>query len=284
MQAITTMLILLNLLPNPSFEEGVDAPAGWTAASEQCAWSQEAHTGERSLAVTGDGDDTTYWATDTLSFPPGELFEFSTWMRRADGGGGSAITGPNFANRDVAPGDEWARTAHVFRAPDVDPEGYVRVGHWRAQGTILFDDARIVPISAVPVRRDAIALGEGESIADGHYLHQSPPGGYAGNYSRCLVRNTAGFNTHRWVFYPGAEVVYRHELGGIAMTAATVDVTVGWHAGGECIVEAGADGQQWTELGVIGEVATETFAVPDALLPADAVYVRLRSPGEGEHG
>ncbi len=284
MQSIAAVLILLNLLPNPSFEEGVDAPTAWTAESDQCSWSREAHTGERSLAVTGDGDDSTFWRTDTMSFPPGGLFEFSTWMRRADGGGGSAITGPSFANRDVGPGEAWARTAHIFRAPDVDPESYVRVGHWRASGTILFDDARIVPVSAVPVQRGAIALGAGESIADGRYIHQSPPGGYAGNYSRCLVRNTAGFNTHRWVFYPGAEVVYRHEVAGVAMTAATVEVVVGWHAGGECIVEVSADNEAWTELGAIGEVATDTFAVPDALLPAEAVYVRLRSPGEGERG
>ncbi len=274
----------VNLLPNPSFEEGVDAPAGWAPASDAALWRDDGHTGRRSVAVRGDGSDTTYWGTPVPDLEPGALYEFSTWMRRAEVTSGSAITGPSFANRDVSSGREWEQTAHVFRMPEEAEDAYVRVGHWHANGTLLFDDVSIVPVSAVPISRDGITLGSGESIADGRYVHQGPPGGYAGNYSRCLVRHTAHFNTHRWVFFPGAEVIYRHELGGIAMTGATVAVTVGWHSAGECIVEAGTDGATWTELGTIGEVASETFTLPDALLPAQAIFLRFRSAGEGERG
>ena len=273
-----------NLLPNPSFEEGAEAPEGWAPADESATWSDQHRTGARALAVIGDGTDTTYWRTDDPGLEPGGLYEFSVWMRRADGSGGSAITGPSFANRDVGPGEEWTRTAHVFRVPDGDQEGYVRVGHWHASGTLLFDDAGIVPVNPVPIQREGLALGEGESIAEGRYSFRAPAAGYAGNYSRCLQRHTAGFNTHRWVFFPGAEVVYRHNLPGITMTAATVEVAVGWHAAGECIVEASADGEAWSELGTIGEVATGYFDVPEALLPADALWVRMRSAGAGERG
>lgn len=286
MQPIAALLIALNLLPNPSFEEGGEAPEGWVPASEQCAWVEEAHTGARALAVTGDGSDSTYWRTGDvdLDLDPAGLYEFSAWMKRSEGASGGAITGPSFANRDVRPGDEWSRTAHVFRVPEAAPGGYVRVGHWRAQGTLLFDDVAIVPVTAVPVRRESITLGVGESVSDGRYVHQGPPGGYAGNYSRCLARHTAHLNTNRWVFFPGAEVVYRHDLGGIAMASATVEVHVGWHAGGECVVEVSRDDQAWMELGTIGAVATQSWEVPEALLPAETIFLRMRSPGAGERG
>jgi len=285
MQAVAALLIAMNLLPNPSFEEGVDSPTGWTASAEGAAWVTEAHTGEHAVAVTGDGTDSVYWRTEEgadIDIAPGGLYEFSTWVRLAEGSGGTAITGPSYANRDIRPGEEWSRTAHVFRAPDIVEDGYVRIGQWHADGTIIYDDAGVVPVSPVPVQRGDLTLGEGEMIADGRYTHTGPRGGYTGNYSRCLVYNTAHFNSYRWVFFPGAEVVYRHELGGIAMTDATVEVNVGWHAGGECVVEAGTDGETWTELGRIGEVATQSFDVPEAMLPSDAVYLRLRSLGEGE--
>lgn len=272
-----------NLLPNPSFEEGAQAPEGWTPASDACSWSQEARTGARALAVTGDGSDTTYWRTDDPGLEAGQVYEFSVWTRRGEGGGGgSAITGPNWANRDVSVGAEWARTAHIFVPPVRDDPGYVRVGHWHAQGTILFDDAAIVPVSAVPLRRGELALGEGEAVQGREYTCRAPLGGYVGNYSRALHTHTAGLNTNRWVFSPGAEVVYRHDVGGVALTAATVTVTIGWYQGGAGHVEASRDGAQWTEIGTLDELGEVSFDIPDTLLPADVLFVRLRSPGAVE--
>ncbi len=287
MQPIAALLIALNLLPNPSFEEGGEAPDGWTADSEQCVWVEQAHSGDRAVAVTGDGTGSTYWRTAEdvdLDLEPGELYEFSAWMRSEDASGGTVITGPDFANRDVHAGDEWSRTKHIFRVPDNYQGGYVRVGQWHVDGTVFFDDAQVVPVNAVHVQRGNLTLGEGEMVAERRYTRQGAPGGYGGNYRRCLYYHTAHYNSNRWVFFPGAEVVYRHELGGIAMTGGTVKVNVGYHAGGECIVEAGTDGENWTELGRLTDVGNGFYEVPEALLPAEEIYIRMRYPGAGERG
>ncbi len=271
-----------NLLPNPSFEEGADAPEAWSPSADTCTWTDAAHTGARGVAVTGDGTDTSYWRTDDPGLETGRVYEFSAWMRRESGGAGSVISGPNWANRDVRPTEEWTRTAHVFVPPARDDPGYVRVGHWRADGEIAFDDVSVVPVTALPVRRGDLLLGEGEAVEGREYTCHAPVGGYTGNYSRALYFHTAHLNTNRWVFFPGAEVIYRHDVGGIALTAATVTVSIGWYASGACRVEASADGETWTEIGAIGDLGEAEFAVPEELLPADTVFVRLRSPGEGE--
>ncbi|MGD9495992.1 MAG: glycoside hydrolase domain-containing protein [Armatimonadota bacterium] len=272
-----------NLLPNPSFEEGAQGPVGWTASSEACAWTDVAHSGARGVAVTGNRDDTCYWSTPDPGLAPGRVYEFSAWMRRAEGSaGGLAITGPNWANRDVSAGEQWSRTSHIFVPPQRDDPGYIRVGHWHAQGTIHFDDVAVAPVIALPMRRGDLVLGEGEAVEGREYSCRAPIGGYGGNYSRALHSHTAHLNTQRWVFFPGAEVIYRHDVGGVAMTAATVTVSIGWYAAGTCHVEASRDGAGWTEIGRMNGLGEMVFEVPEKLLPAEALFVRLRSPGEGE--
>ena len=152
-----------NLLPNPSFEEGARAPEGWTPASDACSWSQEARTGARSLAVTGDGSDTTYWRTDDPGLEAGQVYEFSVWTRAVKAGAGQrhhrAELGEPRCGRGCGVG---AHRAHLRATGARRSRLRARRARWHAQGTILFDDAAIVPVSAVPLRRE-LALGEGEA-------------------------------------------------------------------------------------------------------------------------
>ncbi|MGC9319195.1 MAG: glycoside hydrolase domain-containing protein, partial [Armatimonadota bacterium] len=234
---------------------------------------------------TGSGSDTSHWRAEDPGLEPGATYEFSTWMRRApEALGGLAITGPSFANMDRRPGEEWAEGRHVFVVPREAEEAYIRVGQWHADGTIFFDDVSLLPVTPLPVRRGALELGQGETVDGSSYSFTAPLGGYTGNYSRPLHSHTAHFNSHRWVFFPGAEVIYRHEIGGLAMTGATIEPQIGWYAAGICIVEVGTDGRTWTQVGEMSDLGRGTFEVPAETLPAEEIYVRLRSPGEGERG
>jgi len=139
-------------------------------------------------------------------------------------------------------------------------------------------------VTPISVRRDGLELGQGEMVNGSQYIFSAPLGGYTGSYSRPLQSHTAHFNSNRWVFFPGAEVIYRHELGGLSMTAATIEASIGWYARGVCIVEASADGLDWTPVGQMEGIGNASFDVPADLLPAQEIWVRLRSPGEGKRG
>ena len=83
----------LNLLPNPSFEEGAAAPADWKLSAEEGGfWAEEGRTGQRAIAVEGDGKDSVYWSTDAVQFEPGKTYQLSCWMRTPPGtAGGTSI-------------------------------------------------------------------------------------------------------------------------------------------------------------------------------------------------
>ncbi|MCD6362284.1 MAG: DUF4091 domain-containing protein [Armatimonadetes bacterium] len=272
------------LLPNGSFERGADAPEGWTLSAPPGEWSAQGVTG-RCVTVIGDGKTSNYWMTDRVQFEPGRTYEVSCRMRTDPGSaGGALITGPNFANYDYRSSEEWVQRKFVFRMPDEVSDPYVRFGQWHFNGTVFYDDAAVRP--AQPINRvfGDIELGHGEAIDGDRYLFNSKMGGYNADYSRVLERVTAHLNTHRWVFFPGAEVIYRHHIPGAQHVAAAVTVKVGYHSRGSCIVQAGTDGRTWVELGTIDQVAERRFDVPAELLPAAEIYVRLGSPGEGERG
>ncbi len=272
------------LLPNGSFEEGAQTPTGWELSAPPGEWSQQGRSG-RCIAVTGDGSNSNYWSTNAVSFQPAATYEVSCWLRTQPGGGGGClITGPSFANKDFLATGEWTRARYVIRTPDVLGEAYVRFGQWHFAGTAFYDDVALRPARPINNMQGKIELGHGESVDGDRYRFDSRLGGYNANYARTLHRLTAHFNSNRWVFFPGAEVVYRHQLPGVQHVQATVTVNVGWHARGSCIIEASADGQNWVQLGTVDAVATRSFDVPAELLPADDIFVRLSSPGEGQRG
>ncbi|MGI5819911.1 MAG: glycoside hydrolase domain-containing protein [Armatimonadota bacterium] len=282
---VSAALAQENLVPNPSFEAGDDAPAHWTLSDAGGGFvADDARSGARSVAVTGIEPQSSYWANHEVPLVPGRLYHFSVHAKSLPGTiGQSLIVGPSFANRDlVVPGEDWEERSFVFVAPDNAADGYLRVGHWKVDGTVLYDDVAVTPVQAVQVSRGELTLGEGESVLGDTYRF-APRLSYRGsNYSRPLHRLTAGFNTHRWVFSPGREVSYHFALPGARQTAAEVSVAVRWHARGDCLVEAGVDGESWTEVGRLSGLGEGRWELPAALFPADEVFVRLRSRGDAD--
>ena len=273
-------------VPNPSFEAGADAPDGWTLSGGQGAWlSDGAADGRRALAVTGTGagSDSNSWNSGPLPLEPGGVYRLSFRARSLDGSGGTPVSGPVFANRDLgAIPAQWTDYASIFAAPSnlKAPDAWLRFGQWEVKGTVAFDAVELARAIPVYARQGDLALGEGERIDGNRYVFTAPLGGDSRNHSRPLVRYTCTFNTDRWCLADGQEIVYRHALAGRRQTAAEVTVEVRWYAAGELVVEASADGKTWRPLGTIGKVGGGSFAVPVEMLPADEVWVRLSArPG-----
>ncbi|MHC4251405.1 MAG: hypothetical protein ACYS9X_19985, partial [Planctomycetota bacterium] len=275
-------------VPNGSFEEGDQAPTGWTLSGGRGKWVLAgAAEGARSIAVQGSGADSNFWRSGAVAFEPSGLYRITFRARRMGSSGGTPVTGPSFCNRDLGNIPvTWRRYSSIFVAPaDAGPtNSWLRFGQWHVKGAVAFDDIGILPAQAVYARARGIELGEGEVLAGREYVFHAPFASDSRNHSRPLARHRCGFNTNRWTFVSGSEVVYRHRVGDARQTRATVEVDVTWHSGGDIVVAAGTDGEAWTELGVISKVESRTFDVPAGLLPAEDVWVRLsaRVVREGE--
>ncbi len=274
-----------NTLPNPSFEDAAGpAATGWSLSGKGAWVSDVAHTGKHSLMIDGTGTSVDYWAFHAAAMKPSTLYQFSYW-RRGDqqNPGGLVISGPDFANDDWGWTTDWEQVRFVFTTPPrLSPDSYVRVGGWMVLGKVYFDDVALVPTTVVHRKFGDLELGEGEAIEGTGYTCSHPFGGFANNYCRCLDDFNCSFNSTRWGFGPGSYVTYKHALPGAKMTRATVSVNVNYYTSGTGLIDVSADGKDWHQIGKVTSLGGGEFAVPDDLLPAATLYVRLRSPGDQE--
>ena len=274
-------------VPNPGFEDGAAGdPDGWSLNQGTGAWEMDGRDGGRCISVTGGGDNeaSNFWLTDDLVFKPGETYRISLWMKVALGtSGGTIMTGPSFANRDYGCGETWEEKSFVFAVPE-EPgnSGYLRFGQWEKGGTVYFDDIGLTKVQPIHATTGDIELGAGETIEGGRYEFQSRLNGQGSNYSRCLFRNGTGFNSNRWLLANGSSVICRHDVGGMLQDAAEWSVNVGHYTSGVLHVEASTDAENWTEVGQLDQVGSVTGSVPEDLLPASEIYIRLSCSGRDE--
>ena len=277
-------------VPNPSFEDGGTVPQGWTLAGGQGEWlAAGAAVGTRAVAVTGSGTDTNAWRSQVLQFRPSTAYRVSFMAKQIGASGGTPVTGPVFCNRDLGKvPDSWTAYSSVFVTPrEITPDnGWLRFGQWHVNGTVAFDDVDLVEAQPVYATHDGLVLGEGESVRGNTYEFRAPFHSASRNHSRPLDSYQCGFNTYRWVFGRGSDVVYRFHLDQRLQTSAEVDVSVTWYAGGELLAEASRDGRSWEPIGTQGELGTLHASVPGRLLTpaADEVWVRLRAQAKRETG
>ena len=271
-------------LVNGSFEIGRgETPQGWTLSGGKGRWARGGKGSNRCVTVTGTGSDSNSWHSQDVALAPGGLYRLRFAARRLAGAGGTPVTGPEFCNRDLGKiPTAWRTYVSTIVAPRrlAGGAGRLRFGQWQVKGTVAFDAVELCPAEAVHGRRGAIALGAGESVTARRYVFRAALGGPGGAHSRPLVAHQCRFNTNRWCFGPGSEVVYRHEIGGRKQTRATVDVDIIWYRGGRLAVSGSRDGKTWLPLGQADKLGPATFSVPKSLLPAEALWVRLAAaPG-----
>ena len=270
-------------IPNADFRRpdpaAADQPAAWKLSGGQGRWADH-----KCLEVTGDGTQqgSNYWRCDGVAFDPGALYRFEMVARRADGSGGSAVSGPTFANRDQHQlTSEWQTVGHVFRVPDGLKSGTVRVGQWDSSGSHQFDSVRIVPVLPVHTAVGSIVLGEGESIRDGRYRFRGTYSHEGSNYHRTLLRTTTGFNSNRWTFGGTSEVVYRFEVPDCRFKDGRISLNVNYHIRGACIAEVSTDGETWQTVASQEKVGSVDRALLEGLFPTKTLLLRLRSEAGG---
>lgn len=266
-------------IPNPDFTQadeqasaGQERPAGWHLEGGQGRWRDR-----QLVELQGRPKGANYWRTEPIPWQPGRLYRFE-FRARGDVRQGCVISGPEFANRDWhSLTDRWQWRGFVFRVPDHVQQSIVRVGFWEAEGRLECDAVRLTPVLPVHLRQGDLELGEGESIRNGVYEFWTQFDGEGANYHRPLASATAAFNTDRYCFSGSAQVSYRFQLPGRKFTTGRVQCHLNYHAKGGCLVEVSRDGQNWQPLARQDRVGQVEADVPAGFLPAEAVWVRLRT-------
>lgn len=253
-------------------------PLAWRCSNETAGrWLPD----EGVLELTGTGQGSVQWTNDTLAIEPGKLYRFSVRARRVSGSGGGCVPmGTSVHHRDYRVTDQWCEYTHVFVAPENAESAVLRLGLWETDGAVQFTDLRLMPV--LPANLDTAIcglLGEGESVRDGVYRFNASFNGEGSNYHRPLVCANCGFNSNRWCFGSGSEVVYRMTAPVDRFLAARLEVNVNYHTQGTLVVEASRDGEAWTTVAQADAVAPIAADIPASLLPTDELFIRLRSEG-----
>lgn len=159
MRLLTLGLLLLtsvapaqNLVPNPSFEQGLTSPKGWRLNGGIGKWENFGRMGKRCVSVTGNGNDSNAWECTDWKPEAGKLYLVRYFVRRSpESVGGTPITGFSTVNRDAwdVPSDgNWHMRQFVCRTP-AQRDSVLRFGQWHVKGTVAFDDVEVLPVVAV---------------------------------------------------------------------------------------------------------------------------------------
>lgn len=277
--AVTALLGLPVLLGaqilREDFSRGQDAPAGWRLVQGQGRW-ETVEGGRRVISVTGQGQDMAYWARTVPGLKPNTTYALRFRARSLPGSSlYTVISGLDVCNRDFATSPTWSDYAFAFTTPADVTRAFLRLGQWHLTGTVQFSHVTLLPVEVVHARFGNVVLGEGESIRRGNYYFQAPLMGFGSNSSRCLMSHTAPFNSNRWVFSGGLNVVYRHAVEGFRQTSGAVTVNINYFVAGDLRVLASTDGSAWIPLGTASSQGLHRFSVPETLFPADQIYIRL---------
>ena len=264
-------------IPNADFTQGESLPSDWRLADGQGRWVDR-----EILEVTGDGTDSGYWRCD-CRFEPGALYRFEA-RGRGTPTGGSAIIGPVFANRDYrTPSQNWTWVGHVFRTPDQVADSYVRLGHWRAVGTIQYDAVRLQRVEPIHLQwgeSGSIELGEGEQIRAGRYEFSGTFQHQSSNYHRPLESATASFNSDRWVLGTGQQITYRFRIPQASFRDAHLSFHVNYFVRGGCTAQVRSDSSDWLDLATQTKTGTVDIELPAELFPTESLWLRVKATAE----
>ncbi|MGC8885640.1 MAG: glycoside hydrolase domain-containing protein [Verrucomicrobiia bacterium] len=270
-----------NLIKNPGFELGREKPEEWEIRGCAGEWSLGGVEGKM-IAVFGNGKNSGAWYSSSAKLTNASLYHFSFYGKKeVSTTGGCAISGASTVNRDFILSEEWQKYDFYFRLPDGDGRDEIRIGQWQMMGRYYFDNCQVYPAIAIHKRIGNIELGEGESIQNGKYIFLPDFGWKGANYHRPLYFANAGFNSDRWIFSSGKEVVYKFKIGMTEQKSGRVRVAESYYTGGSIEVDISKDLNKWLTVGALDKTnRAGIWQIPTTIYPSDIVYIKLKFAGK----
>ncbi len=266
-----------NLLAPAATSVGRILPTGWHVSGGE-GKTLSSRDGKAILEVIGNSTNSPAWLAVTQPLTEGEIYRFDYTTRNPKGGNGIVVGGAGSVNRDFVPAEGWHHNSYIFRLTDAGNQNFVRLGQWDLDGATQFKVIKLIPIEVVNRHDGGVVLGEGEQIAKGVYTDSPDYNWLGSNVNRSLMRATAGFNSNRWIFLDGTEVIYRHAVGKYEQESGEVTVEVNYRDAGQLLISASRDGLEWTSLGRMDAVGRQSFKIPNTLFPAKTIEIRLNRP------
>lgn len=272
------------IIPNASFEEGdAGTITHWVMEHGEGRPTTGGQDGSRAALVAGDTGATSYWRSEALDFAPRSVYAMHFRAKRVGEGGGPPVAGPVFSNLILYSTDigEWTDYTLIFQTPDdMTPErAWLRLGQARMleECTVEFDDVRIFPVQPVHARQAGIELGNGERI-DGNRYYSSPPWSlkYSNTYRALHSFTNTVYNHNAFLMGDGSQVVFRYEVNGRRQLSASLALQPEYHFDGRMIAEASTDGETWHELHRYTAREGEILTLPEAMFPAEVIWIRVR--------
>ena len=273
-----------------SFETGKDTPEGWIL-ERSCPgkWEQEGHTGSRSVSLTGTSKNHGRWTFRNTPLEPNHIYRFSVWYKTKIGNKkkapNSVLVGINTSFKKFKPSPDWTLAELTFRAP-ADGKGMaVRLGQFRFDGKLWFDDLTIEAVKPAYLERDGIQLDENERIEKGRYIFDTNLESPFTNCYRVAEKQTVVHHENRMWFRENRYLIHKYHVGGHMQRSAELFLKVTQEGPRErrrplkMIVEQSRDGNKWETLRTITSAGDYTIQLPKALFPARAVFVRITGSG-----
>lgn len=249
----------------------------WKPGGEGEALFRKQADGREALGVRGGGEDSHAWRTGELKLQAGGAYAFR-YCARVQGSSGTIVSGLEGVNRDFGTPGAWTTCGFAFRVPDAGPS-VLRLGQWQVKGEVLFHSPELYPVQAVHRRWGDLVLGEGERLEGGIYTDTHTLHWRGSTIHRTLIKQNVNFNSNRWCFGQGSNVVYRYTLP-VPMKSGEIRVNVNYHTGGTLVVCASRDGQNWSRLALAQKVGSLEVRLPAELVPTKELFVRLHGEGK----
>ncbi len=244
--------------------------------------------GETPLRITGtgSGSETRAWTAGKVDLAADRCYRVTFSHRKEPETLGTTLcTGVSRLNFDTGVGNEWKTRTFILLTGEGKEgrfESPWHFGLYNVKGAVEVKNLKRVTVVPRHAVFESGELGRGEMILANRYSCDVVWGGELGNYARALksFRGRVSFNTTRWEFSGGGEMVFAHELSGRRFLKGDLTVRLQRYWRGSLNVDAsGDDGKTWHRVGVLDANHKPLIApVPEAVLRASggrALLVRL---------
>ncbi len=276
------------VIPNPSFEDGAGSPANWVCGGDW-EWSNDAHTGSRSLRLGGTAGDSNNCIGVIFPVEPDTYYKISLWIKKDPGmtGGNALVDFYNFTGwaRSVESSvgyatrisTDWDRKEYLVKTFSDATKANLIFHRYMADGSFFFDDFKIEKVGPAFRQDNGGAFDWEEKIVNGQYIYASS---YPWHQQAVKSLNlTAYVHATRLWFNGVQEAHYTHDPGNYQQTGGSVEIYINWNPGPTTgWVEARNETTGWEPIGSFSVVGGYVYAVPAKFYPTTGpVHIRINS-------
>lgn len=163
----------VNLVPNPSFEEGTTGPDGWTydaSTGGSWEWSDMSFSGNKSIKLSGTSNVNGFKSA-TFSIKKGSYYKLSFYVKKNGSSGNGLLVdfgevrfegGGDVVNFSQL-SDDWQKKEFYIKSLNLD-ETYVTVYRYGINGDLYLDEVVVEEVDLNFLNFNDVKLGCGEKI------------------------------------------------------------------------------------------------------------------------